>query len=169
MPFNISQILGGWKKKASSKGESHSHRSRLTLPRSGAGSDAPRFANEIRPKDVPPGKKSDFPGKSDFEEGGAKIQPKGESDLAWELIRSPHISEKSTTQGDGKYIFKVAGSATKGTLKKAVEDRYDVKVSSVHMLNMPSKKRRRGATIGLKAGFKKAIVALKAGQTISEF
>ncbi|OGF82702.1 50S ribosomal protein L23 [Candidatus Giovannonibacteria bacterium RIFCSPLOWO2_01_FULL_44_16] len=71
--------------------------------------------------------------------------------------------------GDNKYIFKVSNKATKGTLKRAIEERYKVDVESLNVLNMPGKKRRRGNMIGLKSGFKKAIVALKTGQTISEF
>ena len=155
MPFSFGQMFGGWRKKegkkTTSKDSPHPSRSRLTFPRNSGGSDATRVSDEARPSK------------------STAAKPKGESDFAWELIRAPHISEKATMQGDGKYVFKVADNATKGTLKQAVEDRYGVMVKSLRMLNMPSKKRNRGGKIGIKSGFKKAIVALKEGQTISEF
>jgi len=160
MPFSISQMLGGFRKKES--GAKRKERSSRAAP---------------------PGKKSDFPGKSDFEEGGTEIassvsprdskakpmQAKNQSDLAWSLIVRPHISEKSTTLGEGKYILKVSRDAKKGDLKRAVGDRYGVEVEDVKILNMPSKKRRRGGTIGIKPGFKKAIITLTKGQLIDEF
>lgn len=91
------------------------------------------------------------------------------SDLAWSLIVRPHISEKSTMLGEGKYILKVSRGANKGDLKRAVGDRYGVEVTDVKILNMPSKKRRRGGTIGIKPGFKKAVITLAKGQLIDEF
>jgi large subunit ribosomal protein L23 len=71
--------------------------------------------------------------------------------------------------GEGKYSLKVARTATKGDLKHAVSERYGVDVVDVHIMNMPSKQRRRGATIGVKSGFKKAIITLAKGQIINEF
>jgi len=160
MPFTLGQMFGGWGKKGGAK-------------------KAPRMEGEFRShRTVPPGKKSDFPGKSDFKEDGTKTSSdmsrapkaiKGESDLAWELIKAPHISEKATMPGENKYIFKVSNKSTKGTLRRAIEERYKVDVESLNILIMPAKKRRRGNIVGLKSGFKKAIIALKTGQTISEF
>lgn len=158
MPFSISQMLGGFKKKETS---------------------AKR--RERAPRNTAPGKKFDrATGGSDFEEGGterassasprdSKSAPKGASDLAWSLIVRPHISEKSTMLGEGKYILKVSCGANKGDLKRAVGDRYGVEVTDVKILNMPSKKRRRGGTIGIKPGFKKAVITLAKGQLIDEF
>ena len=94
---------------------------------------------------------------------------KNKSKLAWKLIKAPHISEKSAMFGEGKYVFRVAGGATKPQLKNAVQDRYGVKVLSVNIVAPRDKKRRRGANFGIKSGFKKAIVKLKAGEIISEF
>ena len=167
MAFTLGQMLGGWRKKGGSKkaphreGESHPHR--VVPPGKKSHSSKSDFGSEKKPDFIP----------SDFKEEAASRTPKaaikGESNLAWELITAPHISEKATMLGDNKYIFKVSNKATKGTLKRAIEERYKVDVESLNVLNMPGKKRRRGNMIGLKSGFKKAIVALKTGQTISEF
>lgn len=156
MAFTIGQMLGGWRKKDSAK-------TRKASRAAGEFSRRGRAAVETG---------------SDIDRGGVKENSnaareasvsKGESDLAWELIAAPHISEKATMMGDGKYTFKVSGKATKGTIKRAIEDRYKVNVEALNVLNMPSKKRRRGAMVGVKSGFKKAIVALRPGQTINEF
>ena len=86
------------------------------------------------------------------------------------LIIAPHISEKtSALQGQGAYVFKVTGGATKILLKNAIENRFEVNVESVRILGAHGKTIRRGATIGHKPGFKKAIVKLQAGQTLPEF
>ncbi len=165
MPFSISQMLGGFRKKDTSSkrkekvprhAESELRPERAVLP--GKKSGAPELRSST--SDVKSQKTSDvFP----------RSSAKGASDLAWSLIVRPHISEKSTMLGEGKYVLKVASSATKGEVKRAVGDRYGVKVAGVRILNMPSKQRRRGNTIGMKSGFKKAIITLAKGQLINEF
>ncbi|MBI2023124.1 50S ribosomal protein L23 [Candidatus Giovannonibacteria bacterium] len=89
------------------------------------------------------------------------------------VFLAPHISEKAggmmSSEGETKYIFKVMPKANKIMVKKAVEDRYHVKVGSVHVMNMPEKKRRVGRIEGTKSGFKKAIVTLKEGGVIDAF
>ncbi|KKS96544.1 MAG: 50S ribosomal protein L23 [Candidatus Giovannonibacteria bacterium GW2011_GWA1_43_15] len=155
MPFNLSQIFGGWRKKKNKgrkapESSPHSFRSRLTLPAERGGSDASHGPNEARSSKV-------------------ATQTKNKSELAWKLIIAPHISEKSTMLGEGRYVFKVAGSANKPSLKQAIEARYGVTVLSINMLAARNKKRRRGVILGIKPGFKKAIVTLKAGQNITEF
>ena len=86
------------------------------------------------------------------------------------LIIAPHISEKtSLLQADGAYVFKITGPATKILLRRAIENNYGVKVESVRILGAHSKKIRRGATVGHKPGFKKAIIKLQKGQVLPEF
>jgi len=90
------------------------------------------------------------------------------------LIIAPHISEKASvsTHADSdtraQYVFRVLDRATKILLKKAVEERYAVKVYSVRILNTQDKIRRRGNVLGKKPGFKKAVVTLEKGQVIQE-
>jgi len=91
----------------------------------------------------------------------------------FDLVVAPHISEKASllaaSSGGAQYVFKVSLRATKLLLKKAISDHYNVKVLSVRVLRTEGKMRRRGAAVGHKPGFKKAIITLEAGQTIPEF
>lgn len=83
-------------------------------------------------------------------------------------ILHPYVSEKaSRLETMNQYMFKVTKNANKPEVKKAIENRYKVKVIAVNMINMPSKKRTVGRHIGTKAGFRKAIVTLKEGDTIN--
>ena len=83
------------------------------------------------------------------------------------LIKNPIITEKVTMNSHlGQYAFLVDDSANKSEVKKAVEEIYKVKVEGVNMINVKSKKRRLGRTVGVRPGYKKAIVTLKAGQKL---
>ena len=86
------------------------------------------------------------------------------------LIR-PVITEKlSRLQEEAdKYTFKVAMSATKPEIKKAVEAHYPgVKVAKVNTMIMPSKPKGRYTRSGFQSGrtptWKKAIVTIKEGE-----
>jgi large subunit ribosomal protein L23 len=65
-----------------------------------------------------------------------------------------------------KYLFWVDPSANKIEVRKAVEDIYKVKVSSVNTLNVKGKPRRVRYTLGKTSGWKKAVVTLKQGEKI---
>ena len=83
-------------------------------------------------------------------------------------ILHPYVSEKaSRLEGMNQYMFKVTRTANKPEVKKAIQNRYKVTVVAVNMINMPSKKRTVGRHVGIKAGFRKAIVTLAEGQTIN--
>jgi large subunit ribosomal protein L23 len=83
------------------------------------------------------------------------------------VILSPRITEKSSMGGKfNKYIFDVYSNKNKIEIKNAVEKMYGVKVQSVRVMNMPSKKRRVGRVEGRVPGFKKAVVSVADGQTI---
>jgi len=83
------------------------------------------------------------------------------------IIIKPHISEKAQNFTNlRQYIFDVAKKSTKSQIMKAIEDIYHVKVEKVRTINIPSKKRRLGRTVGKKSGYKKAIVTLKEGYAI---
>jgi len=83
------------------------------------------------------------------------------------VVAQPHITEKSSVlSAQNKYVFQVLPSATKIDVKNAIEKTYKVKVTSVHMIRIPSKTRRVGRYMGTKAGIKKAIVSLKSGDRI---
>lgn len=83
------------------------------------------------------------------------------------LIKNPIITEKVTMNSQlGQYAFLVDDSANKSEVKKAVEEVYKVKVVRVNVINVKSKKRRLGRTMGVRPGYKKAIVTLQAGQKL---
>ncbi len=84
------------------------------------------------------------------------------------VILNSYISEKaSRLEGLNQYVFKVIRTANKPEVNKAVQNRFKVSVLRVHMVNMPSKKRTVGTHVGTKSGFRKAIVTLAKGDSIS--
>ena len=92
-----------------------------------------------------------------------------ERDLA-DLILKPIITEKGTIQMElGKYVFDVLPKATKPDIKAAIESLFDVTVVKVNTLTLPRKKRRVGRFMGYKAQYKRAIVTLKDGDSITLF
>jgi large subunit ribosomal protein L23 len=68
-----------------------------------------------------------------------------------------------------KYVFEVVPKATKPEIKAAIEDLFKVKVVSVNTLRLPRKKRRVGKFAGFKPQYKRAIVTLASGETITLF
>ncbi len=88
-----------------------------------------------------------------------------------QVLKRPILSEKSTMLSDrGQYVFEVIPTANKIEIRKAVEDRYNVQVTSVRTMSIRPKQRiqftRRGFLVGKTARRKKAIVTVKTGQTI---
>ena len=92
------------------------------------------------------------------------------SNIASKTLIEPWITEAATAAGElNKYIFKVANKANKVQIKKAVEELYGVKVINVRTINIPDKKRFRGRVLGIKSGFRKAIITIKKGESIDIF
>ncbi len=88
----------------------------------------------------------------------------------FEVLRRPLITEKySGQQAQGKYAFEVAMKTTKAQVKEAVEKAFNVHVTSVNILRVADKNRRRGRMIIPAHPWKKAIVTLKAGDKIEIF
>src|SRR5438105_10692953 len=92
---------------------------------------------------------------------------------AFSTIIRPVVSEKSTVLGDqGKYVFEVAPTANKIQIKQAVEEAFankKIQVAHVNIVHVSGKIRRRGRTAGTTRSWKKAIVTLKAGQSLDLF
>ena len=89
---------------------------------------------------------------------------------ASQVILTPIVSEKSyaaTTRGS--YTFKVHPDAHKTQIRQAVEELFDVKVERVNVIKVQAKPKRRGLFKGTRPGWKKAIVQLRAGDTIEFF
>jgi large subunit ribosomal protein L23 len=89
---------------------------------------------------------------------------------AHQVILAPVVSEKSYHGSVyGKYTFKVHPDAHKTQIRQAVEELFDVHVVAVNVLKVQAKPKRRGQIKGIKPGWKKAVVQLKAGETIEVF
>jgi large subunit ribosomal protein L23 len=89
-------------------------------------------------------------------------------ELLFDVIRGPHISEKSTRIADKsrQITFKVAREASKPQIKRAVELVFSVAVDDVAVLNVKGKRRRVGAKQGQRKDWKKAYVTLAEGHDI---
>ncbi|MCR4278739.1 MAG: 50S ribosomal protein L23 [bacterium] len=83
------------------------------------------------------------------------------------ILVTPWVSEKAAQQADaGTYVFKVAMSANKIEIQKAVESLWDVKVDSVRTIRGKGKVFGARTRHGKRADWKKALVTLKKGQLI---
>ena len=82
-------------------------------------------------------------------------------------IKSPVITEKATGLSEqNKVIFKVHENASKESIKKNIEKIFKVKVLKVNTINKKPKTKMVRGKLGIKKGFKKAIITLKKGQSI---
>ena len=88
----------------------------------------------------------------------------------YDILIAPIITEKSTKLIEmNKYTFEVHKSATKTTVKKAVEQIFKVKVTQVKIINEEKRKRRVGQHQGFTPAVKKAIVTLAEGHHLDVF
>ncbi|MCK5335069.1 MAG: 50S ribosomal protein L23 [Gammaproteobacteria bacterium] len=85
-----------------------------------------------------------------------------------QVLLSPHISEKTTAAADAlnQHTFRVTTDATKSEIKQAVEKMFNVKVAKVQVVNVKGKSKRFGQRLGRRSDWRKAYVALEAGQDI---
>lgn len=86
------------------------------------------------------------------------------------VLIAPHVTERARQLSEiGQYVFRIATTANKQAVRKAVERAYKVHVTGVRIVTAHEKPRRRGLTEGVKRGYKKAVVALRKGETIDIF
>ena len=82
-------------------------------------------------------------------------------------IKSPVITEKATGLSEqNKVTFKVHENASKDSIKKNIEKIFKVKVIKVNTINRKPKTKMVKGKLGVKKGFKKAVITLKKGQSI---
>jgi len=87
-----------------------------------------------------------------------------------EVLLAPVVSEKSYSLiGDRKYTFRVHEDAHKTQIRQAVEQLFEVHVVAVNITKVAAKPKRRGAHRGTRPGWKKALVKLRAGESIEIF
>lgn len=97
----------------------------------------------------------------------AKAAAAGVEVRHYDVVRAPHITEKSTMASEhNAVVFRVANDATKPQIKAAVEALFSVKVLSVNTLVQKGKTKKWKGTPYTKSDFKKAIVRLADGQSI---
>ena len=87
-----------------------------------------------------------------------------------QVIIRPVVSEKTYVLAEvGKYTFRVHERAHKTHIRQAIEQLFDVHVVDVRPSLVKSKPKRRGQTVGRTRHWKKAVVEVRAGETIPIF
>ncbi|MFM7031872.1 MAG: 50S ribosomal protein L23 [Bacteroidota bacterium] len=92
-----------------------------------------------------------------------------------ETLKKPVVTEKMTRLAEKhqQYAFKVDKRANKIQIRTAVEAMYGVTVESINTMRYAGNSRNRNTKGGLVRGrtdsFKKAIVTLKAGESIDYY
>ena len=92
------------------------------------------------------------------------------------IILRPILSEKGTVLSESlnKYVFEVERQANKIEIKKAVEDKFNVQIVKVAIVNVKGKQKNTTIrsngnilrTSGNRPNWKKAIVTLREGYSI---
>jgi large subunit ribosomal protein L23 len=90
---------------------------------------------------------------------------------ATQVLIRPVVSEKSyVLSAADRYTFRVHRDAHKTQIRQAVEELFDVHVVEVRTMSVKSKPKRRGSTAkGATREWKKAIVQVRAGESIPIF
>jgi large subunit ribosomal protein L23 len=85
-----------------------------------------------------------------------------------EILISPIITEKSSMlQESNKYVFKVHKNSNKIQIKQAIEEVFDVTVEDVNVMKVKGKNKTYGRNRVLTPSWKKAMVTLKLGDSIT--
>jgi large subunit ribosomal protein L23 len=99
----------------------------------------------------------------------------------WEILKSPVVTEKSVIlkedsteenadRKQGQILtFRVDRKASKPEIKAAVEEIFNVKVSSVRTVQYEGKMKRRGKQEGRRPNWKKAYVTLRKGEPMVDY
>ena len=88
-----------------------------------------------------------------------------------DVIIRPLVTEKlsNLSAGQGQYGFVVDPLANKIAIKRAVEQKFDVRVKSVRTINVQGKMKTLGKFTGRRSSWKKAMVTLEKGEKITLF
>lgn len=85
------------------------------------------------------------------------------------IVKRIQVTEKATALSSDRnqYFIEVAPGANKMEIKQAVEDLYKVSVTNVNTMRYEGKKKRqRTRNFGKRPDWKRAVVTLKAGDSI---
>jgi len=85
-----------------------------------------------------------------------------------QIILRPILTEKTygLIENENRYTFEVLKTATKPQIAQAIEEIFGVTVLKVNTMNVTGKPRRVRFQMGKTRDWKKAIVSLKAGDSI---
>jgi len=99
-----------------------------------------------------------------------KDKNKKVSGRAYRVLVRPMVTEKATNLSSvNQYVFMIDNDANKIEVAKAVFEVYGVKPTEVNIIKVKGKKVNRGKITGKRKDFKKAIVTLKKGESISVY
>ena len=101
----------------------------------------------------------------------AEVKAKGKlpaGSIAYRVLVKPLVTEKSAiAESENKYSFVVARWANKYQVKQAIKDMYGVVPEDVNMVNVNGRRIRFGRMEGRRSDYKKAIITLPQGKTIT--
>ncbi len=97
-----------------------------------------------------------------------KSEAKAKSGQAYRILIRPLISEKAShAQAFNQYFFAVALDANRIEVAKAVKEVYGIAPIKVNIIKLEGKVRNFGRIAGRRKDWKKAMVTLPKGKTIS--
>ncbi len=106
--------------------------------------------------------------KADVKEKKIDLRTAVKSGAYASILRKPHVSEKAAILAEGGvYVFDVQTGANKQEIRKAVESTFGVHVTRVRTQRGIGKAVRRGKVQGRRNNWKKALVELKKGETLT--
>ena len=91
--------------------------------------------------------------------------------IQYDIIRRPLITEKTNIQKElaNQVTFEVDRNVNRVEIRRAIEQLFKVKVTSVRTMQVKGKIKRRGRFVGKRRDWKKAIVTLQPGERIDFF
>lgn len=92
----------------------------------------------------------------------------GKADIGYGILLHPLLSEKAASaESRGVYTFIVGRKANKIQIKHAIASVYKVRPVKIRVVNINGKISRHGRSLGRRSDWKKAIITLPKGQSIS--
>lgn len=96
------------------------------------------------------------------------IEDKKKENAEAKLIIAPRVTEKASMQSNqNAFTFIVRGDATKLTLRDEIKKEYKVTPRAINITNVPRQWTFVRGKLGHKQGYKKAVIFLKKGDTIT--
>ena len=129
--------------------------------------DKKEIAKPKKPMVVKDEKKSTAAGESSLDVKMPEIKGKA-GDISYKILVRPLITEKAAVaESVNKYSFVVSKFATKAQIKQAISQAYGVMPRSVNVINVDGRRVRFGKGYGRRGDYRKAIITLPSGKSIS--